>query len=243
MVLKLFFSLSEDGSLFLCTPIDPLFLFLSLIENFSKKKYFCELNEIIAECVPILLPNIVGQLIKIFDSANIALLCETKSLSEDEDTKILFRISEEKVMKWLSAKTEMICDGLRADHSPLVEYMNQSYARVASFNISEKESISNSITDQDYLKSALGFISEYISENLFELLCSSLGVGSDIIKRKEVGKQTPQRSVDIDPDSDEDEKKTKKQPTKPKTRTPKETPAKVLKGMKPLTSFFVTQKK
>ncbi|PRP76635.1 Rab GTPase [Planoprotostelium fungivorum] len=133
-------SIQKDGSLYLFTPVDPIFFIMPLLEYHLKKMMSDSPWDGYT-----LFTNLKAQ-------PNIHLVCDSQTLHEGEKA---FRLNEERVIAWMCCKVDALIEKIR--HSSLDL---SSSARVSTFVSSKRVN-----TEEQIVKSALGFISEVVELN------------------------------------------------------------------------------
>ncbi|CAK0787484.1 hypothetical protein CVIRNUC_010704 [Coccomyxa viridis] len=142
----------EDGSMYLCTPVDPLFLALPLLESSrmqaaGEQGVFCEAEQLLQrEDNPS-----HAQLAELLQGS-FSLLCDVKSAGGDE----YFRLNDEKVLAWLRCKVKVL-------RNSLVDSSN-SFAALGT----------DALTVY-----VIGLLGEYLSEDWMKRLAGSCHVSLD----------------------------------------------------------------
>jgi len=159
-------NIHKDGSLYMATPIDPLFMILPLLELHRKKSaehagYFCTLDQILSQTITDI--NQISSFMKI-KHLNLSFICDIKDIGDQQ----LFRLNDTKVLKWLRCKVENTRTKLSA--MAIV-----SRAQAKNFIRPDKRIIVNNETDE-ILNGALAFISEYITKPWKDVLYTSYGL-------------------------------------------------------------------
>ena len=90
---------NTDGSIYMCTPIDPLFLILCMLDKYASSSYR-NFQDIVTEEK--------NEDLDCFRNAeqfmNFELLCDTQVISDNK----YWKISEERTLQWLGAKFESL---------------------------------------------------------------------------------------------------------------------------------------
>ena len=174
-------SVISDGSLLVATPIDPLFLAVSLLCTSNRMRPFDQL--FISEKAP--------------ESKRIA-RCKNLDLKQICDVNddygpdsIFYRYNEEKTLQWLKAKVGILVRKLRKMGSALDD--NNAHSGISkSFVIagnhgpkgSQKDNGTMEAEDRKMKLLALRFISEYISNALLEKLSTTYKIPLAEISKK-----------------------------------------------------------
>ncbi|CAL5222476.1 g4847 [Coccomyxa viridis] len=145
-------SVLEDGSMYLCTPVDPLFLALPLMESNrmqadGEQGVFCEADQLLQTDAD----DAHAQLAELLNGS-FACLCDMKAAGTDR----YYRLSNEKVLAWLRCKVKVLRNAL-VDSSA-------SFAGLGS----------DSLTVY-----AVGLLGEYLSEEWTKRLADSCHVSLD----------------------------------------------------------------
>lgn len=159
--------LESNGSFFVCTPVDPLFLALPLLfkaRNKTKDQQglFIELPQILKnEQFPE-----ISMLQPLLEDKLLGLVCDIK----DGWNSNVFRLNDDKLTTWLKAKTSRLRTVLQSHPS-----FDSTYLRDA-----EKE--------KQATISAVGMLSEYLAQDILKILMDefSITAGDLTSKKKEV---------------------------------------------------------
>ncbi|XP_077294105.1 ribonuclease H2 subunit B [Arctopsyche grandis] len=163
-------TLIKDGNMYVCTPIDPLFIVLPHLKEHCAQRAV-PLDHILESSADRDLSQIFG-LIK-----DINALGDLKGPSNLN----AYKYNEEKCLQWLESKVQKVVNVLRKKK---VHVKPGSVS--ATFVIS---SIEEDVADKDhYLKYAFGIVSEYLNEDFCQLLFEKLNleVETNSSKRKSV---------------------------------------------------------
>eukprot|EP01095_Lingulamoeba_sp_RSL-Kostka_P013153 TRINITY_DN537_c0_g2_i1.p1 TRINITY_DN537_c0_g2~~TRINITY_DN537_c0_g2_i1.p1 ORF type:complete len:357 (+),score=96.77 TRINITY_DN537_c0_g2_i1:162-1232(+) len=222
-------TIQQDGSLYICTPIDPLYFLLPFFEEHIDK-YFKNVKTLLMES-----QDGYEQFLHILPDITIDLICDQREL----DNEIFYRLNKDKVLDWLCCRIYQ-----------LKEYFmkNQHYlsnqAKAATFVTKKQKEIS----EDDLIKRCIGFLSEYINDEWFNKLSDHFNIGKvdktqslklrkALMKANDPIRFMKQRKAN----NSEDEIKPAKK--KPKTFAQKRLDRIDKTGMKSLTSFFQKKKK
>jgi len=158
-------TVQQDGSLYIASPIDPLFLLINLLEENRRKTeshegYFCELTQILShsKCTGFL------QLNNIYKDVDLSLICDIRDGNEP-----LYRLNDEKLIQWLRCKVKKLIEKIEVSPSIIPA------AQAVTFRSKEKK-----LTKEEILHFSLGLISEYIDSKTLENLSSSFGITNNI---------------------------------------------------------------
>lgn len=150
----------EDGSLFVTTPMDPLYLLLRNLEECRASKSAGDVGVFVA-LYEILSRNNIQVLGPALDTSTLGLICDEKSL---DDTQY-YRLSNEKLVNWLRHKVDAIATHLAKDVSSamsIVRAQAQGYrARVDSVDDTVRLKL---------VQIAVGILSEYLPPSVYKLL-------------------------------------------------------------------------
>jgi len=159
-------NVERDGSIYLATPIDPIFLLIRLLEQNRKKTeesegYFCDISQMLTDAKQ---PGFF-HLLPIVETIDLCLICDVNK----EHSPTLYRLNDDKVLRWLRCKVDNLI--------PILETNVQSNSVSSSaptFRRSEKSL--KKPNSEEVLKSSLGFISEYIDSFRMDSLSKSYGL-------------------------------------------------------------------
>lgn len=216
-------SVCSNGKIFLTTKIDPLFIFIQYVENHCKERAQ-PLDQIMEESAEMFL--------EVLNPEQMKIVADQKG---PENIKA-FLYNEEKVLKWLKKKFEIVKASLR----------DQRITTSASSSNYVKSSVEET-TDEDALaETALGVISEYISLDLIEKLDDFYGISKKskepiAQKRKAemIGNEEGLKRIKIEEQENLSEESTVNAPkAPPKATTKSKALEKAAKGSKAISSFF-----
>ncbi|KAK3727279.1 hypothetical protein RRG08_049903 [Elysia crispata] len=220
----------SDGSLYLTSPMDPLFLLLPYLMADEAKK-FMTLDQLVCDEE---FPD-CAKLLPACSPDQVSLICDSKDI--DDDTKV-FRYSKEKTLAWLKQKTDVLADAL--------EEKNVQVSSKGSHSSIYVRSKSSTTSRESYIEFAHGIVSDYLCLSLEEELKNYLGIrenndrDQESLVENEPPSKKPKLTEDIKPTDDYslgvDLKKAKKNT---KLTTAQKQLSKVDKsGMKSIASFF-----
>lgn len=154
----------EDGSLFLTSIVDPLFIILPIIDKIRRAT--AESPGVFMEA-PSLFDNIDSHSSRYLSrfTASLGLICDTKEVGDST----YYRLSEEKAVNWLRYKTERLCEHLESipDVSTLVR------AQASGFR-----SRGATITPIELVKISIGFMGEYLEKKWVTALEAKIGLNT-----------------------------------------------------------------
>ncbi|CAL8266490.1 unnamed protein product [Lota lota] len=221
-------TVQRDGRLLYITPMDPLYLMLPYLVKAANEGKFQPLDQVVMD--------------EEFPACSRLLSC-TRSLSsvhhiaeeKEVGSRKFHRYSQEKTMQWLSKKVERTVTALKRSNISVGEGVkSRTYVRVKT------ESDTN---DEDYLRYAHGLVSEYINEDLSNVLLKHLQL-PEVLSPKETEPPSKKRKLSEKPvEAGEDFSKFNsadfaRKPPKKMTAAQR-TLAKVDKsGMKTMSAFF-----
>jgi ribonuclease H2 subunit B len=241
----------SDGSLCICSPLDPLYFVLPYVSEHNNNKWM-PLDQVIS--------TFSGTIQNALCTYQLKNLMDFKQLGDDEDDLLLCRYNESKTIVWLKSKYMLCVEGIRKkmlQHQQKKlschEGSNQHGAfapgfimdSVTSLNSSEDTTaIANSNSSEELelhnaaKRYALQVLFEYLNEVWRKKILLSLGFPDDY--SLEQTKSAPSNTIPsavITPLHEYDDKKRK--PVEPAKTYGQKKLAKVdTKGMKSLSSFF-----
>jgi len=151
----------DDGSLFVTTQVDPLFLILRRLDQCRNRKsdadcgVFVSFAEIFSDKNYAPLQNAVTQ---------IDLICDEKKL----DDILYYRLSDQKLCNWLRHKVDNIAIHFEKNAS---EAMGLVRAQASGYRSKKNETVEKS----QLLQISCGIMSEYLPSNMLKLLKDSYG--------------------------------------------------------------------
>jgi len=226
-------SVEKDGDLYMCSPIEPLFL---LLTYFIKSDKYVLLSQIVDDKVC----TQSHMLIELLKDDRLLLVADQKSA----DDLTVWKYNEEKTLAWLKGKVEKICSHIKEAK------LQVSGAAVSSHFVQNEKS--SDATEIQYMQYSCGILSEYLSPELSKRLILHLGLPEHeerSVKRKtdesneneDLNNLEPERkkaSVEVEPAEDYFTADTlvKKGAVKPNAKT--KALAKSAVGSKSISSFF-----
>lgn len=152
---------NEDGSLYLTSSIDPMFI---IIPRLVECKNVTESNAdgFFVTQADIFNHTANKDLKHLQNNTNFALICDKKQNGDE----MYYRLNEELALKWLRLKLDQICDHF-ASMSDIMIYLR---AQVAGFKPTAAE-----VSVEDKLRLAIGFVSEYLSDDWKAKLATAAG--------------------------------------------------------------------
>eukprot|EP01080_Neovahlkampfia_damariscottae_P005657 gene5657-9473_t len=141
----------ENGSFFILTKYDILFLLISILEknrNNTENKLgmFCTIEQILSN----------HQELKTI-SFELDLICDCKELDDEK----FYRLNDEKVMEWLSKKMKNISHFIS----------EKFYSKISGSTINFKTKESYKPSEDEVNDSSLNFLCEYLSKDFGTKLC------------------------------------------------------------------------
>ncbi|GJJ71193.1 ribonuclease H2 subunit B [Entomortierella parvispora] len=218
-------TIQSDGSLFLITPIDPVFMFIPILDIVRKKTKESEGRFMTVE--GIFESDQYSSLRRLTDLAKVQtyleLVCEVRNASSTDKT---FRLEDEKTMAWLRKKVEILISQF-ASIPVLVD------------SIAYTESLPENIRKEAIMQSALRLVTSYLSDHWATTLSAEYSFPE--LEKLESRTQLPsvadfgkRAGMEFEEDG-----KPVKDTKKPKLSVGQRKLAKAsTAGMKPLSSFF-----
>jgi len=154
----------EDGSFFITSPIDPLYLLLPRLEQVRGKKesgegvYVDKLQIFMSDDNPNL------RYVEGCKYCDLSIICDVKG---DEEQKC-YRLNDEKVINWLRHKVDQISEKV----ATLPGSMQLVRSQASGYRSKKDEKLSN---DQ-LLNLSIGFLSEYLPPKWHSLLAESYSI-------------------------------------------------------------------
>lgn len=227
-------SVQKDGSMFMITPIDPLFLALPYLERSSVKDKYVPLDNILVE------ENYQLAMLKLEEcltKKSLFNICNCKG----SDDLFAYKADESKILAWLSLKAKKLASHL----SKSDVQVDQSTARVRNMvQLVEK-------SEEDCIRYAWMVVSDYLTSQWSEKLRENLNIKElavtvkPAIKKQKLNDSTS--SDKLSPVEDYRDHSKTKESTKPKAKL-MSSGNKALqkvdkKGMKTMSSFFTSKTK
>jgi len=227
-------AVEKDGTLYMATPMDPLFLALPLLANSRKKTsdhdgFFCLIEQAFVEDT---CPDLAG-LVDMIDTAQFDLVCDKRVIRDD---KKVYRLNDEKTLNWLRAKVKQMTNILQNDKS-VVATNSSTISTFVPVGMKDQGP-----SQDEILRTALGFISEYINEDLLKALSSSFGM-ADFEAPLSTPAPVLSNSTPTSKSKSSERSKTTPKKAQPTTSHIQKKLVQASKGVTSITSFFVPQKK
>jgi len=173
-------SVLQDGSLYITTPIDPLFLFLNRLDKARKKQgdnddgMFVDIPEILndPDC-----PNFQKYFSNKLSIYPLHLICDVKEMDESR----FYRLNDNKVIQWLKRKVDNTIDFI-------LSMKNPSYLVISSLKIIKDE---QKLTNKQLITVSINIVAEYLSNKWLKLLQQEYGIAFK--PRNNVSQSTPQK--------------------------------------------------
>eukprot|EP00795_Rhopilema_esculentum_P016313 gene16313-7701_t len=229
-------SVIEGGSVYLLTPIDPIFLAIPFLGTMAKTGKFMPMEQIFVakdfQAGLQLLENCITK-------SELETICEIKG-SLDLSA---YKLDTDKLVTWLKTKVEKLADYLETS-----KFHAGAGAHAANF---VKSSHDNSCSRGDYVLYAFELVSDYLEEELAEKLRNHMQIVASPPKHLSEEKQPPAKKQKLNNDNDnsvcvEDyrDKHAKIDKKPAKLTTAQKQLAKIDKtGMKSMNSFFAVKSK
>ncbi|XP_078379595.1 ribonuclease H2 subunit B-like isoform X1 [Oculina patagonica] len=223
-------SVQKDGSLYVITPVDPLFLILPYLTKFSQK--FRTLEQLLLDEGHPSISRLTGCL----TSEEILNICDIKG---DDDLQV-YRLNNDKAIAWLKTKVEQTADCVSSS-GVHVSKGSQS----ATFVRSKRHT---DASRADYVRYAFGLVSDYLSSKWSESLKESIGITDEAqlsspegppTKATKVTDEIPEAAEDYSKEFGKLNSKTDGGKANTKLTAAQKSLSKVdKKGMKSISSFF-----
>ncbi|KAK5575789.1 hypothetical protein RB653_006923 [Dictyostelium firmibasis] len=143
----------NDGSMYLSSDIDPLFLLIPFLEKYKSlhKNEYLEISSIIND-------PYYSNLSKIpFKHSQLSLICDSKDISDSK----LYRLEDEKLLIWLRCKVKNISNYLKETNTDIFKTSNY---------------VKKDLSWETLYTMSIGFISEYLSESNCKMLNQSFNL-------------------------------------------------------------------
>mmetsp|Transcript_11819 Transcript_11819/g.16392 ORF Transcript_11819/g.16392 Transcript_11819/m.16392 type:complete len:367 (+) Transcript_11819:67-1167(+) len=164
-------NVQNDGSIFIATAIDPLFVLVKVLDSNRKKTeekagYFCEITQMLADEAGFshFLHPISPSNKSLLDTIDLTLVCDVNN----EHSQPLYRLNDDKLLCWLRCKVDRI-----AAYLSTVDNIN--FSSTVSRSAFLKVKNNSNTSKEDLLKYALGMVSEYISPSTLTRLAETYG--------------------------------------------------------------------
>jgi len=215
-------SVQSDGTLYLTTRVDPLFLILPFI---VKAKHTSPLDQILTDEE---YPDI-GRLESCIKSKSVENIADMKTAGSYE----VWRYNENKTLEWLGKKVTKLSNHLRERR------FNVQQTSVSANYI---KSCDSEVPESSYLRYAHGMISEYLSEELCMLLEKHLNLPALTHSSNQESKEPPSKRQKMSSEPLEDYSKDQPLNSATKEKTQVSAKSKALataaKGSRNIASFF-----
>eukprot|EP00794_Sanderia_malayensis_P010877 gene10876-12033_t len=233
-------TVQADGSLHMLTEIDPLFLTIQFLEKIASTGKFMQLEQILIDKE---YQAGLARLENCLSRSELEKICDYKNL----DDFVVYKLSQDKVLSWLSLKVENLAKHLKMENSI---HVGMGSCAANFVKASENKEHSHA----ECVHYAAGLVSDYISESWYQKLSDKLDIKSLVPEVSKVKQENepPAKRQKLDENKNEacleDYRDTvpKSQSTKKPTKltSAQKQLAKVDKtGMKSMNSFFKTKPK
>lgn len=228
-------SVYDDGSLYILSPIDPIFLAIPFLHRVAKQGKFMTLDQIFIDHD---FQHGLSRLESCLSCSELEELCDRRGPPD----LCAYKLNTEKLFHWLAQKVQNV-----ADHLKTTSLHVGSGSQASNFI---KASDTSSYTHGDYTSYAFELVSDYVNDEFAEQLKGHLKIVStpQIMKSKE---EPPSKRQKLNGEvtsngclDDYRDQKTKEVKKIVKLTAVQRQLAKVDKtGMKSLTSFFAVKPK
>lgn len=214
-------TVQHDGSLFITTPVDPVFMVLPYLIKAEKSGKFMTLDQIV-------LDDNYPECNRLTSTAGLSELYQVADIRGEEDLQA-YKYNKEKTLSWLKLKTEKLSEALS----------DRNFSFSGSHCAMYVRSKRTSTDDKDCLKYAFGMVSEYLPDDLSNSLREYLGLPVVEEKKEEPPTKKSKNEV-LPPDEDysKNQKDSKPQKEIKLTQAQKQLSKVDKSGMKSISSFF-----
>ncbi|XP_045201415.1 ribonuclease H2 subunit B-like isoform X3 [Mercenaria mercenaria] len=211
-----------DGSIFLTTQVDPVFLILPYLIKAAQSEKFMTLDQTVCD-------DDFPECQRLQSCCQPELLEHVADVKGDDDFKV-YRFNKDKTLSWLKLKTENVCKVLERKN-------------ICVSGAKTSELIQSKATEDEYMRYAYGIVSDYLSTEMSSALREHLGIPVVTEKRPSDAKNPPSKRAkleDITPSEDyssnvkQDDKSNKGKQTTAQKKLEKVDKS----GMKSMMSFF-----
>jgi ribonuclease H2 subunit B len=191
-------SVIEEGSLYVATPIDPLFIMIWLLEKCRKKKegqegYFCSWDQMLEES-----SEFPAFRHLVFCLPHLHLICDVTG-AEGEDggqAGAFYRLNDDRLMRWLRCKVNRLVENLPMKFPNVVSSLRPG---AISASYVPSSSYSQTVSRDDLLRNALSLLSDYVKPELHKSLSESFGIQA--VEQKPPTQSKPQQTLSYTPSS------------------------------------------
>ncbi|KAN0011836.1 hypothetical protein ACTFIU_007407 [Dictyostelium citrinum] len=143
----------HDGSMYLSSDIDPLFLLIPFLEKYKSlhKNEYLEISSIINDPYYCNLSKVP------FKHSQLSLICDSKEIAGSN----LYRLEDEKLLIWLRCKVKNISNHLKETNTDIFKTSNY---------------VKKDLSWETLYTMSIGFISEYLSESNCKMLNQSFNL-------------------------------------------------------------------
>ncbi|EAL72833.1 hypothetical protein DDB_G0270966 [Dictyostelium discoideum AX4] len=143
----------HDGSMYLSSDIDPLFLLIPFLEKYKSlhKNEYLEISSIINDSYYCNLSKIP------FKHSQLSLICDSKEIAGSK----LYRLEDEKLLIWLRCKVKNISNYLKETNTDIFKTSNY---------------VKKDLSWETLYTMSIGFVSEYLSESNCKMLNQSFNL-------------------------------------------------------------------
>ncbi|XP_056004979.1 ribonuclease H2 subunit B-like [Ostrea edulis] len=216
-------SVQQDGSLYITTPVDCLFLVLPYLLKVKEKGMYMTLDQIVSD-------SDYPECHRLVNTSGTSELHHIADIKGSDDLQA-YRYSEEKSLSWLQSKTERLAEKLSERGICVSGAQSSTYIRTKRAATASQE---------DYIRYAFGMICDYLPAEIGEKFREYMKIPI-VVEKKE--NEPPSKKVkldDITPTEDYSQGRTEDKSAKASKLTAGQKKlSKIDKsGMKSLASFF-----
>ncbi|XP_053403465.1 ribonuclease H2 subunit B-like isoform X2 [Mercenaria mercenaria] len=177
-------TIQHDGSIFLTTQVDPVFLILPYLIKAAQSEKFMTLDQTVCD-------DDFPECQRLQSCCQPELLEHVADVKGDDDFKV-YRFNKDKTLSWLKLKTENVCKVLERKN-------------ICVSGAKTSELIQSKATEDEYMRYAYGIVSDYLSTEMSSALREHLGIPVVTEKRPSDAKNPPSKRAkleDITPSED-----------------------------------------
>jgi ribonuclease H2 subunit B len=228
-------TVEKDGALYIATQVDPLLIALPFLENSRNKKpghkgYFIEADQILVSDTHPDIRKLYGVKGFILES-----ICDTQIVAD----KKVVRLNDDLVLNWLRQKVLSLKNVLSRD----LALVSTNAAAVSTFI---RAGNNQGPSEDEVLKTAIGFLSEYIPLKWLSDVASAFGitsVDSIMTPSQQPTIVLPATTRDTTHQDDANKRTPNKKPAVSQPTTQQKRLASAAKGSASISAFFAAQKK
>ncbi len=163
-------SVVRDGTLYIATPVDPLFVLLPRLQQVRQAGVFVEAS-VVFDVLDVPAYQYLGE--RFLPPTPWHLVCDVKQMAD----LLVLRLSDEKLAHWLNAKTVAVHDAMKTDDR-LKRFAQSASSKAVAATFKQSSSDANDMPQYDFVRNAVAYVTEYLTTEQANALAERFGVRS-----------------------------------------------------------------